>query len=100
MKKISFFVIAIFVCLTLNSQNVLAKKKKKSKGKANLKDDTKMFDSKTLKCLVCKNVIDELEAAIYKIDPKKVIDTGTYRVNEKGENKKKIVSTTTKIFDK
>ena len=97
MKKISFFVIAIFVCLTLNPQNVLAKKKKKSKGKSNssLKDDTKMFDSKTLKCLVCKNVIDELEAAIYKIDPKKVIDTGTYRVNEKGENKKKIVSTST-----
>ena len=96
MKKISFFVIAIFICLTLNSQNVLAKKKKKSKAKSNssLKDDTKMFDSKTLKCLVCKNVIDELEAAIYKIDPKKVIDTGTYRVNEKGENKKKIVSTT------
>ena len=64
------------------------KKKKKSKAAPN---DSKMFDSKTLRCLVCRNLINEFEAAIWKIDPKKVIDTGTYRVNEKGVRDKKIV---------
>ena len=51
-----------------------------------------MFDSKTLKCLVCQNVVKEFEAAIFKVDPKKVIDTGTFRVNEKGEQKRQVVS--------
>merc|ERR1712018_498474 len=93
MNKVFLFSVIFFTILTLNTDNAqAAKKKKKSKSKTTqLEKDTKMFDSKTLKCLVCKNVIDEFEAAIYKIDPKKVIDTGTYRVNEKGENKKKII---------
>ena len=85
------------VCLSfvflafMATSGVDAKKKKKSKVAAPV-DDAKMFDSKTLKCLVCRNLMNEFDAAIYKIDPKKVIDTGTYRVNEKGERAKKIVS--------
>merc|ERR1712241_753813 len=82
----------VFLVILLLTSNVMAKKKKKSKNsKKDVKDDTKMFDSKTLKCLVCKNLVNEFEAAIFKVDPKKVIDTGTFRVNEKGEQKRQIV---------
>ena len=71
----------------------MAKKKKKAKKAVQEPlDDSKMFDSKTLKCLVCQNVVKEFEAAIFKVDPKKVIDTGTWRVNEGGEQKRQIVS--------
>lgn len=79
------------VVFLANSVNAGKKKKKAPAKGPSFSDDTKMFDSKTLKCLVCKNVIKEFEAAIFKIDPKKMIDTGTFRVNEKGEQKRSIV---------
>ena len=88
MKPLYLF-IALFIC---NFDYILAKKKKKSTKKESVVDDSKMFDSKTLKCLVCQNLVNEFEAAIFKVDPKKVIDTGTFRVNEKGEQKRQIVS--------
>ena len=82
------FPLVFFVILLLTS-NVMAKKKKKAKKAVQEPlDDSKMFDSKTLKCLVCQNVVKEFEAAIFKVDPKKVIDTGTWRVNEGGEQKR------------
>ena len=61
--------------LVLLSLSVEAKKKKKAKseGKVNL------FDSKTLNCLVCKSLVDEIEAAIHKVDPAKKVETGTFR---------------------
>merc|ERR1711894_467170 len=96
-----FFLTTILVVFLLiaNLDNVQAgKKKKKTKSKKNkmtpeevLKQDQGLFDSKTLKCLVCKNVIDEFEAAIYKVDPKKMVDTGTFRLNENGEQKRQVV---------
>ena len=89
MKPLVFLSLVIFAFLATHPKSAIGKKKKKSKVP---EDDTKLFDSKTLKCLVCQNVIYEFEAAIYKIDPKKVIDTGTYRVNENGDKAKKIVS--------
>ncbi len=61
-------------------------KRKKSKKQAEIK-----FDSKTLKCLVCQGLSDEFSAAIHKIDPKKMIDTGTFRINEKGEQKRSVI---------
>ncbi len=67
------------------------KKKKKSKEEDPLKKDSKMFDSKTMQCLVCQYTIDEFEAAIYKVDPKKMIDTGTFRVDDKGSQKRSVV---------
>ena len=98
-----FFLTTILVVFLLiaNLDNVQAgKKKKKTKSKKTkmtpeevLKQDQGLFDSKTLKCLVCKNVIDEFEAAIYKVDPKKMVDTGTFRLNENGEQKRQVVST-------
>ena len=91
-------ILVIFLLIS-NIDNVQAgKKKKKNKSKTKktpeevLKQDQSLFDSKTLKCLVCKNVIDEFEAAIYKVDPKKMVDTGTFRLNENGEQKRQVVS--------
>jgi len=91
-------ILVIFLLIS-NIDNVQAgKKKKKIKSKKTkmtpeevLKQDQGLFDSKTLKCLVCKNVIDEFEAAIYKVDPKKMVDTGTFRLNENGEQKRQVV---------
>lgn len=92
MKSLIF--VSLFLAVILLSNPTYAGKKKKSKSKASpaSQDDSKMFDSKTLKCLVCKNLINEFEAAIFKVDPKKMIDTGTFRVNEKGEQKRQVVS--------
>lgn len=82
----------LFLVILLLTSNVMAKKKKKAKKtQPEVVDDSKMFDSKTLKCLVCQNVVKEFEAAIFKVDPKKVIDTGTWRVNEGGEQKRQII---------
>ena len=94
MKKLFLLSLVVLLFIVVNPKNVHAAKKKKkaNNNKETVIDDTKMFDSKTLKCLVCKNLIDELEATIYKVDPKKMIDTGTFRVNEKGEQKRQIVS--------
>jgi len=89
MKPLFFVFLAVFLCLAVNTE--AAKKKKKTKKSSAPKDDSKMFDPKTLKCLVCQNVIQEFEAAIWRIDPKKMIDTGTFRINEKGEQKRQII---------
>jgi len=92
MNPLYFLVLATFLCLSLQPEAVIAgKKKKKNKKSSPPKDDSKMFDPKTLKCLVCKNLIKEFDAAIWKIDPKKMIDTGTFRVNEKGSQERTIV---------
>ena len=90
MKPLFFVFLAIFLSLAVNTE--AAKKKKKTKKSSAPKDDSKMFDPKTLKCLVCQNVVTEFEAAIWRIDPKKMIDTGTFRVNEKGVQQRQIVS--------
>ena len=93
MNPLYFLVLATFLCLSLQPEAVIAgKKKKKNKKSSPPQDDSKMFDPKTLKCLVCKNLIKEFDAAIWKIDPKKMIDTGTFRVNEKGSQERTIVS--------
>jgi len=92
MNPLYFLVLATFLCLSLNPETVLAgKKKKKNKKSSSPPDDSKMFDPKTLRCLVCKNLINEFDAAIWKIDPKKKIDTGTFRINEKGSQERQIV---------
>lgn len=87
MKILFAFIVALFV---FNFQEIQAKKKKKTTKPP--QDDSKMFDSKTLKCLVCKNVVEEFEAAIWKVDPKKMIDTGTFRVDGQGVQKRSVVS--------
>lgn len=58
-----------------------AKKKKKAK-KENL------FDSKTLKCLVCKSLVEEIEAEIFKVDPSKKVEVGTFRLKADGSTQR------------
>jgi hypothetical protein len=59
------------------------KTKKKSK---------KLFDSSKLKCLVCESLVDEFKYEISKVDPRKMVETGTFRVDGKGEQAKTSVN--------
>ncbi|XP_053695439.1 protein seele-like [Sabethes cyaneus] len=47
------------------------------------------IDSKEVKCLVCKATMNEMELAVSKVDPKKKIDVGDYRLDATGDSKKK-----------
>ena len=89
----SLMLLAI-VCLTLvDLSEAKKKKKKKSSGASSSEKKVGLFDSGSLKCLVCQSLIDEFAAAIYKIDPKKMIDTGTFRVDGQGDQKRSLVRT-------
>jgi len=63
---------------------VLSAKKKKQK-KENL------FSSERLKCLVCKSLVEELDAAISKVDPRKKIETGSFRLDGAGSQTKTLI---------
>ena len=82
--------LCIFALLIQDSLSAGRSKKGKKKSKKS-KSDKDLFDSSTLKCLVCQGLTDEFQAAIHKIDPKKMIDTGTFRVNDKGEQKRSVI---------
>ncbi|XP_058449277.1 protein seele [Malaya genurostris] len=47
------------------------------------------ISSKEVKCLVCKATMNEMESAVSKVDPKKKIDVGDYRLDATGDSKKK-----------
>lgn len=47
------------------------------------------INPKEVKCLVCKATMNEMELAVSKIDPKKKIDVGDYRLDATGDSKKK-----------
>jgi hypothetical protein len=90
--QVSLLLLLVAALITDVSAAEKAKKKvsKKSK-KSEPLPESKMFDSATLKCLVCRSVIEEFRAEIFKVDPKKMIDTGTFRVNDKGIQARSIV---------
>ena len=52
------------------------KKKKSASGKKKKVDMNGSVDSGTLKCLVCRSVVEEFESAIYMVDPNKIVDGG------------------------
>ena len=56
-------VISLLAVIFLSQETLAGSKKTKKKTKSS----NKGFDSKTLKCLVCRAVVDEFEAAIYKV---------------------------------
>jgi hypothetical protein len=61
-------------------------KKKKAKKES-------LFDTKTLNCLVCKALVEEVEAMINMVDPKKKVETGTWRLSGGGDQEgRKLVS--------
>ncbi|XP_055850656.1 protein seele-like [Episyrphus balteatus] len=41
-------------------------------------------DHKIVKCLVCKNTVQEMEDAISKIDPKRVVEVNGFRIDDQG----------------
>lgn len=47
------------------------------------------INPKEVKCLVCKATMNEMELAVSKVDPKKKIDVGDYRLDATGDSKKK-----------
>jgi len=59
--KVWFIITSVLILLSLAE----GKKKKKSTKKESL------FDSKNLNCLVCKALVEEIEAAVNKVDPAK-----------------------------
>ena len=83
---------ALLLLLLLSPSCEAAKKSKKKKKTEKKNEDKDLFDSKTLKCLVCQNLVDEFLAAVYMVDPAKMIDTGTFRINGQGEQKRSLVS--------
>lgn len=72
----------VFLTLVL-ATSVLAKKKKKKEN---------LFSTETLNCLVCKALVEEVEAAINKIDPAKKVEVGSHRLNGDGTQTKRLVS--------
>lgn len=83
LSTLLFFLILFEIVIGDNSQK---KAKKKSSSKS------KLFDSSKLKCLVCQSLVDEFKYAIGKVDPRKMVETGTFRVDGKGEQAKTSVS--------
>jgi len=55
------------------------------------KAKNKLFTGAKLKCLVCKNMIDEFEYAFSQTNPNKVIDVGSKRMLPNGDTDKKLV---------
>ena len=77
----------LFLYITFSmliTSSVIAKKKKTKK-------DKDLFDNATLNCLVCKALVEEIEAAINKIDPAKKVEVGSHRINGDGTQNKKLV---------
>ena len=93
--KFTVILTTLLLIFVLTSPDECFAKKKKSKkaGKSTTSGSTKI-DSKTLKCLVCRATVNEYAWAVLKVDPKKMVDTGTWRLDENGESKRQIVSTT------
>ena len=92
---LSFLLVAFLISDVAGAEKAKkksGKKSKKAETEAQKPPESKMFDSATLKCLVCRSVLDEFRAEIFKVDPKKMIDTGTFRINDKGEQARSIVS--------
>jgi len=74
--------ITLFLTLVL-TVTILAKKKKSEK--------KSLFDSKTLNCLVCRSLVDEIEAKINSVDPAKKVEVGTFRLNGDGTQNRKLI---------
>jgi len=72
------------ICLLLCFSHSLGKKKSKKGG-------TGMFSPENLKCLVCKSLVDEIEHRINKVDPRKKVEVGTFRLNGDGEQKRNLI---------
>ena len=60
-----------------------------AKGKKKM-SEKEMFGSKSLRCLVCKALVDEMEYKIGLVDPKKKIEkVASFRMDGSGQQAKK-----------
>ena len=90
--KLQVIVSLFFVVFAMTNAEKVKKKNKNGKKTDSRKlPDSKMFDSSTLKCLVCRSLVDEFESEIYRVDPKKMVDTGTFRINGNGDQSRSVV---------
>eukprot|EP00092_Neocalanus_flemingeri_P005998 GFUD01006460.1.p1 GENE.GFUD01006460.1~~GFUD01006460.1.p1 ORF type:complete len:201 (-),score=51.33 GFUD01006460.1:649-1251(-) len=80
--KIYLLVASVLLLLSLAEGK---KKKSASSKKVNL------FDSKSLNCLVCKALVEEMDAAVNKVDPTKKVEVGTFRINGDGTQSRKLI---------
>jgi len=80
LSNLSISYIALFLLATTTH----AKKKKTKKAEP-------IFDSKTLKCLVCKSLVEEIEAEIFKVDPAKKVEVGTFRLKPDGTQQRTVI---------
>ena len=60
-------------------------------GKQQKMSEKEMFGSKSLKCLVCQKMVGEFEHKISKVDKKKKISTGNFRIKSDGGKSETIV---------
>ena len=57
-----------------------------------MREKEEMFGSKSLRCLVCKAIVDEFQQAIDDVDPNKKIEAGSFKMTSTGERKRDIVN--------
>lgn len=48
-------------------------------------------DPKNVRCLVCRSVVEEIDSVIQKVDPKRTMEVGSYRLDPMGNQKQKTV---------
>jgi hypothetical protein len=80
-----FVTTILLLVLSLTDESYATKKKSKKSSK-----EVK-FDSKTLKCLVCRAAVTEFAWAVLRVDPSKMTDTGSWRLDDQGKNKRHII---------
>jgi len=78
----------VFLSVLLLLSAAEGKKKKKSKTST---EKVNLFDSKSLNCLVCKALVEEMEGAINKVDPAKKVEVGTFRLNGDGTQSRRLI---------
>jgi hypothetical protein len=76
---------AVTCLLLVHHSGVTSAKKKAKKGAKQL------FTAETLKCLVCQSLVEEINFAIDKVDPKKKVETGTFRLNSDGTQNRVVI---------
>ncbi len=91
MDPIRHLLLAAIALLALSSLLLISDATAKKSGKKKKKSGAGLFDSSTLSCLVCQFMADEFLVAIDKVDPKKMADTGSFRLNGDGEQKRTVV---------
>ena len=98
LSALALAVVFLFLLLLLWPMDSVeaAKKKTKTKTKTKTKKSKEssgglLFNSETLKCLVCESLAEEFKAEIQKIDPKKMVSTGTFRVDGQGNQDRSVV---------